>query len=85
MISAVATVDDGTRIILLGVSRENITRLTAGKPIRIKAETHPGFPLDIVVGIIFGETDAELVSMFQEAMSAETKIIVVPREPGSVS
>jgi len=83
MISAIATGDDGTRILMLGVTRENITRLTAGKPIRVSAMTHPGFPTDLVIAIAFGETDADLYALLKDAISKDTRITVVPEtKPG---
>jgi hypothetical protein len=77
MITAVAKADDGTRIILLGVSRGNITRLTAGQPIRVSAASHPGFPDDVTVMIVFGETESWLVDQMKAVISDDTKIIGV--------
>jgi hypothetical protein len=78
---------DGKRIVLLGVTRENIDRLVAGKPIRVTAETHPGFPTDLVISIAFGEDERVLTEQLQRAgvIGKHTKVIGVPREPGSVS
>ena len=78
MITAIANATDGTRIVLLGVSRGNIDRLTDGKPIRATAATHPGFPKDLVVGIMFGETDAAITEMLKNYIGDQTKVHVVP-------
>lgn len=43
---------DGREFVLLGVDRENITRLTAGKPIICRAES-VGIERDVMV--VFGE------------------------------
>lgn len=60
MITAIAKGANGTRIIVLGITRENVKRLTAGHPIRVSAEHHPGFPEDTVIAVVFGETEADL-------------------------
>jgi len=85
MITAIAKGENGKRIIVLGVSRENIDRLIAGKPIRVTAETHPGFADDLVIGIMFGETERALTDALKPFLSDETKIVTVPRKPGAVS
>lgn len=78
MITAIALRDDGARIVLLGISRGNVDRLVAGKPIRATAETHPGFPPDLVVGVMFGETDAAITEILKEHVGNQTKVTVVP-------
>ncbi len=82
MITARATGDDGTEILLLGVTRENIRRLTAGQPIRVSAETHPGFPDNLRVFIVFGETEHALAETLKPFIGEETKVIAVPRNEG---
>jgi hypothetical protein len=77
MITAVAKANDGTRIILLGVSRGNVTRLTAGQPIRVSAASHPGFPDDVTVMIVFGETESWLVDQMKDVIGHDTKIVGV--------
>lgn len=85
MITAVANADDGRTIILLGISRENINRLTAGSPIRVSAETHPGFPADLTFLVVFGETERSLTEDLKSLISDKTQIVGVPRGPGTVS
>jgi len=80
MISAIAQTDDGMRIILLGVTRENIHHLMNGQPIRVTAESHPGFPTDLKIMVVFGETEGVLTLMLQDVIDSTTKIIAVPRE-----
>jgi hypothetical protein len=80
MITAIANAADGKRIILLGISRENVTRLTAGRPIHVSAETHPGFPADLVITIAFGETERHLVDQMKSVITEDTKIVGVPRK-----
>ncbi len=78
MMIAVAHGEDGRRIILLGVVRGNIDRLTAGQPIRASAESHPGFPPDVTVGLVFAETEAELAALIQPYVSGETQFTPWP-------
>jgi hypothetical protein len=82
VITARATGDDGKEILLLGVTRENIRRLMDGQPIRVSAETHPGFPESIRVLIVFGETERTLAEALKPLIGEETKVIAVPREQG---
>lgn len=83
MMTCVANADDGTRIVLLGLTRENVRRLTAGQPIRVAAVSHPGFPLDLKIMITFAETDRELGEALRAAdvVSDDTQIVTVPRTP----
>ena len=82
MITAVAT-GNGKRIIVLGVTRENLTRLTAGQPIRVSAEHHPGFPQDVVIAVVFGETEADIARELKPLIGAETRVVTVPRDGGT--
>jgi len=82
MITAHAKASDGTRIIVLGVTRENIARLTAGSPIYVNAEKHAGFPADLKIAIFFGETEAALMRELKPMVGDQTKVIVVPKDTG---
>lgn len=82
MIVATATGENDTRIIVLGVSRENITRLTAGQPIRVDAAHHPGFPADTAIMIIFGETERAITEQLGALIGPGTKVVAVPRDKG---
>jgi hypothetical protein len=84
MITAVAN-GEGVRIILLGLSRENVTRLMADQPIRVTAESHPGFPADLVVYIMGGETERSLTDAIKSFIGDETKIVAVPRTHPGIS
>lgn len=59
---------NGRPFLILGVDRENINRLTAGKPIRVTMES-VGIERDVL--IIFGET---LQDVTNELMAAGMKI-----------
>jgi hypothetical protein len=64
MIRATGRMKDGRLFLLLGVDRENINRLTSGKPIVCKGES-VGIERDVI--IVFGETlkdvETELTSI----------------------
>jgi hypothetical protein len=79
MITAITTGADGRRYIILGVTRENIKRLTEGQPVFVRAESHTGFPADVAVAIFFGETERALTEAMQPFLSDETHVVVVPR------
>jgi len=80
MVTALANTPDGERVIVLGVSRSNIERLLAGHPIDVTAESHPGFPPDLIIAIFFRETERDLTQSLQELITEQTKVTVVPRE-----
>jgi hypothetical protein len=82
MITAMAAGEGGTRLIILGVARGNIDRLTAGQPLYVNAENHPGFPTDLKIVIFFGETEQDCVKTMKPFISDETKIIAVPKPGG---
>lgn len=62
MIKAKATTRDGTSVLLLGISGENVTRLIAGEPIHIDATelVMMGFPA-MHIGIVYGRTEQDIV------------------------
>lgn len=63
----IAKLSNGT--LLLGVTRENINRLTDGKPIRVSQATHGvKMPDEMpIIGIFFGETEQECIAQIQSA------------------
>jgi hypothetical protein len=81
MMIAVSQGDNGRRVILMGVVRGNIDRLTAGQPIRASAESHPGFPPDVTVGIVFAETEEDLSALIQPFVTGETQLATPPGIP----
>jgi hypothetical protein len=85
MITANATGPDGRRLILLGITRENVDRLIAQQPIHVAADTHPGFPADLSIVIVFGETERVLVEHLKPMIGDETKVIAVPHKHPRVS
>jgi hypothetical protein len=82
VITARATGEDGTQLIVLGVARENIERLVQGQPIRVDAAHHPGFPEKLRVVIFFGETRDDLAKALEPFIGADTKVIPVAPEKG---
>lgn len=69
-------------ILMLGLSRENVNRLTEGKPIRIRPETHGnGIPQGWTIAIFFGETELEMQTALKKAgaIGPNTKIMIDPR------
>lgn len=54
---------DGTNRLLIGLSRENVKRLTEGKPIDVNPQKHPGvLPDGWSIGILFGETEMAILA-----------------------
>lgn len=66
MIRAKSIQANGRVLLLLGVDRENITRLTAGQPIFVDGDKH-GLDLDFDVGVLFGETLQDVINELGEA------------------
>lgn len=74
--------EEGRRLVILGVERENITRLTAGKPIVVSQQSHPGFPVaGVEICIIFGETLADITKIIAPYIDGNTKIVDARHEP----
>jgi len=82
MITTRSTGPDGQEIILLGITRGNVEQLMKGRPIRVSAATHPGFPLNLSFLIVYGETERALVDALKPMIGADTKLIATPKEPG---
>ena len=82
MIIARSNAADSTELLIFGLSRENIKRLTSGQPIRLRRETHgDGIPEGWSVVIVFGETELEMKRQFEASgmISPKTKVIIDPR------
>ena len=60
MIKAFALLKDGTKVIILGLSRRNTELLLADKPIRVDLDEF-GFP-GACVWLLAGETEAALLA-----------------------
>lgn len=78
MIKFVFDDDEGRTYLGLGISRENVNRLTAGKPIRVDLK-EMGVSIDGHVMIYFGETERELQQAVAEFIGPETKVNIDPR------
>ena len=63
----------------LGISRENVNRLIAGKPILVKLEEMDNLKVDGNIMIYFGETERELQQEMAEFIGPETKVNIDPR------
>jgi len=65
-------------VLLLGVSRENITRLVDGKPIRVSRATHGNcLPEGQTIVIVFSETEKAILKELVAAgvVTLDTKIV----------
>jgi hypothetical protein len=53
------------RVLLLGLSDENVRRLTDGQPIKVSRETHgEGIPDGLIIVLIHGKDEAALARQF---------------------
>lgn len=68
MFKAAGQTASGEPFLLIGLTEENLTRLKDGKPIPISATELVvlGLP-ELVIGIVYGETEEELKSRIVEA------------------
>lgn len=74
-----ATFDSKTgHTLLLGLSRENITRLMADQPIRILPDADLGLPITLV--IMGGETEQEIYDQLSPLFGPHTITHGVSRE-----
>jgi hypothetical protein len=60
MLKARAYAKDGTPLMLLGLSKENVDRLTAGKPIAFNAASLGLPPCHVL--ITYGETEQDILN-----------------------
>jgi hypothetical protein len=73
---------EGDQLLLLGLSRENVKRLTAGQPIEISRKSHgDAAPDGWTIAIVFGETEAELAELLKAggAVDSQTNIHIDPK------
>jgi hypothetical protein len=71
---------DGRTHLGLGISRENVNRMIAGQPIRVRLpEMREGLSIDGAVMIFFGETERELQQAVAEFIGPETVVNIDPR------
>lgn len=79
MIKAAGKTGLGLPLLMLGLSGENVARLTAGEPIRIDAEqmTRMGLPQMVIV-IHYGRTEQSILDDMRENLGR----VGVRMEPG---
>ncbi len=74
--------DDGTEMLLLGLTRENVKRLVDRQPIHVRRATHgEGVPANWEIVLMFGETELAMQAELKAAgaIRPETKVHVDPR------
>jgi hypothetical protein len=72
---------EGKEALLLGLSRENVRRLQAKQPIRLRRQTHgDGVPEGWEIVIFFGETELSMKEELEKlgAIGPDTKVHVDP-------
>lgn len=70
------------RIVLLGITDENILRMKRGQPVYVRAESHSGFPEDLSIAIIYGATEDEITKQLEDFIGPKTQMINIPRTKG---
>jgi len=70
VIRAVLRLEDGRALLLLGLDRENITRLTGGQPILVEGLKH-GLNLPVDFAIFSGETLKDVGREIAEALAVQ--------------
>lgn len=80
MIVGRGTSDDGKQVILLGLSDDNVQRLTDGKPILVTRETHgAGVPEGWIITIVHGKTEQSLAAQLVKGVAKNAKIHHEPK------
>ena len=74
---------NGRRLIVFGLSAENLRRLQADQPMLITPETHPCAIPNTEIVIIYGATAQAIAERLRSlgAINEHTKQITVPRGP----
>lgn len=70
------------QVLILGLSRENITRLMAGAPIYLTEKSHgQGVPKGWAISILFGDTEGAIAAKLQAdgVLAPGCKVHVDPR------
>jgi len=79
MIVAYGKSDDGERLLVVGLTRENIVELQKGHPIRVNRGVHgDAVPQGLTIGIVYGDNKADLLRLLTPFMDADTDIIHGP-------
>ncbi len=73
MITALARGENNKKVLILGITRENVERLMDDQPIHVSSTTHRGFPVDVNIIIYFKETEDELVDAIKLLITPLTK------------
>lgn len=67
--------EDGTQVLFMGLSLENIRRLVQGKPMVITREAHgEGVPEGWEILVVYGETEDDIVEMMKPALNPGVEI-----------
>jgi hypothetical protein len=64
MIRASATRQDGTPMMIIGLTERNFIRLKSGKSIRVSGES---FGVNVELVIVYGTTDQDIIDDFKRA------------------
>ena len=65
MVKAGANTSDGGRVMVLGITKENVRRLQEGQPIRVRGE-EVGVP-NVTIVIMYGEDNKAIGKQLEEA------------------
>lgn len=82
MIIARSRTGAGNELLIFGLSRANVDRMMAGRPVHIKKSTHgDGIPEGWEIVIFFGETEQDMQKQFAKAgmIDQNTKVNIDPR------
>ena len=71
MIKAVANLNDGTQLLVIGLSHTNLDRLREGKPIHFRGALL-GLLVDVMV--FAGETEASMTYELESLIGPETRV-----------
>jgi hypothetical protein len=72
---------DGRKLLLLGLSAENVKRLLLNQPITLNSTTHQGTPEGWTIVIMFGNTELEIHALLKAkgVIDAQTEIKIDER------
>lgn len=66
---------DGEKVVLLGVTADNIQALMSGKPILVSRATHgPGIPEGWKIAIVYGKDTKELYATLSQGLAKDAQI-----------
>jgi len=81
MVKAVATLPDGSTLIVMGISEANVQHLKDGRPIYFNPtalKIAPGTTVGAIT-LFYGRDETEMARMLKALIGPDTEVLIVPK------